>query len=169
MGTYTKSDFKFDGCSLIGNNGTGKTTLLRYIAKYEIEGFPKHVRIQSVEQESAEKLSLVKKSVLQVVMEADYERQALLDREKILLEKKDDASQDELADIYNALAEIGSDSVEARARSILTGLQFSPTMIDGPTTDLSGGWRMRAALAGALFMTPDLLLLDGRNRELSYF
>ena len=64
-------------------------------------------------------------------------------------------------DIYSQLASMGSDSVEARARSILTGLQFSPSMIEGPATDLSGGWRMRAALAGALYMAPDLLLLDG--------
>ena len=122
------------------------------------------MRIQQVEQEAAEKLSSSTKSVIQVVMEADYERQALLDQEKELIAANDDASQSQLNEIYTRLAAIDSDSVEARARTILMGLQFSPEMIDGPATDLSGGWRMRAALAGALFMSPDLLLLDGRSR-----
>ena len=66
-----------------------------------------------------------------------------------------------LKQVYSRLAEIDADSLESRARSILVGLQFSSAMIDGPASNLSGGWRMRAALAGALFMSPDLLLLDG--------
>lgn len=55
----------------------------------------------------------------------------------------------------------GVASAEARATKILTGLGFDESMIvSTPTQALSGGWAMRAALAAALFVTPDLLLLD---------
>ena len=55
---------------------------------------------------------------------------------------------------------IGVNSSEFRARKILTGLGFTDDMMEKPTAGLSGGWAMRAALAAALFVTPDLLLLD---------
>ena len=58
------------------------------------------------------------------------------------------------------LLAIEADKAEARAGSILSGLGFSVEMQRGPTKELSGGWRMRLALAGALFAAPDLLLLD---------
>jgi len=151
---------------LVGKNGIGKTTLLRYMSKYEIDGFPKYLRIQHVEQESASKLSHAgDKTVLQVVLEADYERLVLLEKEKELL-KEEDSNSLELKKVYDRLAEIDSDSAEARARAILVGLQFDGAKIDGPASALSGGWRMRAALAGALFMQPDLLLLDEPTNHL---
>jgi ABC-type dipeptide/oligopeptide/nickel transport system ATPase subunit len=55
----------------------------------------------------------------------------------------------------------GVATAEARATKILTGLGFDEGMIlSTPTQALSGGWAMRAALAAALFVTPDMLLLD---------
>ncbi|KAL0583302.1 hypothetical protein ABG067_006803 [Albugo candida] len=153
---------------LIGKNGAGKTTLLRFISHYEIENFPRHVRIQHVEQESASKLSLERKSVIEVVLEADYERHVLLKEEQELLaggnQSKDSSTR--LKQIYDRLVEIEADSAETRARSILKGLQFSDSVLQGPACALSGGWRMRTALAGALFMSPDLLLLDEPTNHL---
>lgn len=55
---------------------------------------------------------------------------------------------------------VGAASAEVRARQILLGLGFLESMLHCPTSSLSGGWAMRAALAAALFVKPDLLLLD---------
>lgn len=152
---------------LVGKNGVGKTTLLRFMSHYEIEGFPRHIRIQHVEQESASKLSLDDRTVLQVVLESDYERSMLLKEEKELLALDGSAEvAAKLKKVYDRLTDIDSDTAEARARAILYGLQFPEHAVDGPAKALSGGWRMRTALAGALFMSPDLLMLDEPTNHL---
>lgn len=71
-----------------------------------------------------------------------------------------------LADMYEKLAEMDTDSDEPRAVAILNGLGFTPEQQKAPTRALSGGWRMRAALAVALFSRPALLLLDEPTNHL---
>ena len=65
-----------------------------------------------------------------------------------------------LSEVYERLEELDSDSAEARAAMVLAGLGFDARMQGMKTREFSGGWRMRIALAQALFLQPDLLLLD---------
>ena len=139
---------------LVGNNGTGKTTLFRLIRgelaldSGEIK-LPKGARVGSVDQEIEPTNDA---SILETVLAADTERALLL------AEQSD--SPDRIAEIQTRLADIGAWSAEARANSVLRGLGFSPEEIARPCTEISGGWRMRVALAAILFACPDLLLLD---------
>eukprot|EP00605_Chrysophyceae_sp_TOSAG23-4_P000378 GSChrysophyteH1.ASY1.ANO1.433.1 assembled CDS len=136
---------------LVGRNGIGKTTLLKHMATFDIEGFPKHHRVLHVKQE----VSSSSKSVLEVVLESD----ALLSRQK-------EAGEDSSANSDKMQEIIGAASAESRAAEILHGLRFTEKMQMSSTDSLSGGWRMRVALAGALFIQPDLLMLDEPTNHL---
>ncbi len=139
---------------LVGRNGAGKTTLFKLI-KGEFEpgggdiGLPKAARIGSVDQEHpASPVPL-----LDTVLAADIER----DR---LLASLDTADPEHIGEIYARLAEIDADRAPSRAAEILSGLGFTTADLPRPMAEFSGGWRMRVALAAALFAEPDMLLLD---------
>ncbi|MHA6691981.1 ABC-F family ATP-binding cassette domain-containing protein [Devosia sp. A449] len=139
----------------VGKNGTGKTTLFHLIqghisADAGSMELNKKARIGAVAQEAP----AGNESVLEVVMAADKERTALMAE----AETADDP--DRISEIYTRLADIDAYSAEGRASSILKGLGFEQDRQNAPTHELSGGWRMRVALAGVLFSQPDLLLLD---------
>lgn len=140
---------------LVGPNGAGKTTLFKLIrGELALDGgsisLPSRARIGGVAQESA----ATGRSVLDTVLDADQERTALM------AESATATDPHRIAEIQTRLTDIDAWSAEARAATILDGLGFPAADQARPTSDFSGGWRMRVALAGVLFAQPDLLLLD---------
>jgi len=151
---------------LIGRNGVGKSTLLRALSSGVIR-LPSFVHIVHVEQEVAGG----DESALQAVVRADREREWLLAKEAELAAIDDPAHDDmegeiSLQEVYERLDDLDSDNAEARAATLLAGLGLDAEMQAKPTRSFSGGWRMRIALAQALFVMPDLLLLDEPTNHL---
>jgi len=146
---------------LVGRNGAGKSTLLRAIAgELAIDGgdirLASRARMAQVRQEAPSGPA----SLLETVLEGDQERLALL-REA---ETATDAAR--LAEVHDRLLGIGADAAPARAATILAGLGFDAEQQARAVSSFSGGWRMRVALATALFANPDLLLLDEPTNHL---
>ena len=139
---------------LVGRNGVGKSTLFKLILGRLTLGsgeisIPRQARIASVDQEHP----ATPVSLLDTVLAADEERADLLGR-------LETAEPEDMGDIYTRLIEIDADRAPSRAAEILAGLGFSNEDLARPMSEFSGGWRMRVALAAALFAEPDLLLLD---------
>jgi ATP-binding cassette subfamily F protein 3 len=145
---------------LVGRNGAGKSTLLRAIwGSLPPDGgdirLSARARMAQVKQEAPSGPA----SLLETVLEGDQERLSLL-------AEAETADPTRLAEIHERLRAIGADSAPARAATILAGLGFDAEKQARPVDSYSGGWRMRVALATALFANPDLLLLDEPTNHL---
>lgn len=146
---------------LLGENGCGKSTFLKAIATREYP-IPENIDIYLLDEPA----EATEYSALEyVVREAQNELKRLEDLvEKIIIE---DGPESELLEpLYERMDSLDPDTFESRAAVILIGLGFNSQTILKKTKDMSGGWKMRVALAKALFVKPTLLLLDDPTAHL---
>jgi ATP-binding cassette subfamily F protein 3 len=146
---------------LVGRNGAGKSTLLDLIrgALQPDAGaiqLPRGHRIGFLAQEAPSG----ERNALETALAADSERAMLL------AELDHGVAPLRIAEIEARLDEIGARAAPSRAARILAGLGLDAAMQERPLAELSGGWRMRVALAAVLFAEPDLLLLDEPTNHL---
>jgi len=162
---------------LVGPNGAGKTTLLRILAGLDEpdEGRLHHALDLRVGYLPQAVETLANDDVLAVVLGGDPEPERL-ERELERLGRRLQATgiepdeTERLVARYGELREryevLGGDRREARAKSILGGLGIGAERFDAPANELSGGWRMRVALARLLLGNPGVLLLDEPTNHL---
>ncbi|WZZ38830.1 hypothetical protein YC2023_035089 [Brassica napus] len=145
---------------LLGLNGCGKSTLLTAIGLRELP-IPDHMDIYHLSHE----IEATDMTSLEAVMSCDEER-LKLEKEIETLVEQDDGGGERLDTIYERLEAMDASTAEKRAAEILFGLGFDKEMQAKKTKDFSGGWRMRIALARALFIMPTILLLDEPTNHL---
>ncbi len=146
---------------LVGRNGTGKTTLFKLILG-ELSPDDGAVRVRKAMRVGtvAQEAPGGSETLIEHVLAADTERAELLQDAETATDAHD------IAHIHTRLADIDAETAPARAARILAGLGFDEANQQRPCGEFSGGWRMRVALAAALFANPDLLLLDEPTNHL---
>ena len=167
---------KGEKAGLVGPNGAGKTTLFRMIIGEEQpdEGqvaVDKGVSIGYFSQDVGE---MGGRPVVAEVMNGAgpvselMAEMALLEAAMADPEQSDqmDAIIERYGEVQGRFQELDGYSLDGRAREVLDGLGFSQEMMEGDVGALSGGWKMRVALARILLMSPDVLLLDEPSNHL---
>ena len=162
---------------LMGNNGCGKTTLLRRMASGSLPGFPRHLRTLLVDQELSggqltaleEVLAADSRAIQLRQTEAELEAALEAEGEEELTEEQREAAVEALGEVLEKLDLVeagGPEQQRLTAAGTLAELGFTPELLAMPTSQLSGGWRMRVALAKAAFMKPDVWMLDEPTNHL---
>lgn len=146
---------------VIGHNGAGKSTLFKLISgDLQADG-------GTISISAGQNMGMVRQdmpetddALLDVVLAANTEMAELWARAGV------ETDGNKIAEIYERLEDIGAYSAPAKASMLLTGLGFKEEELKMPFSSFSGGWRMRVALAAALFVEPEILLLDEPTNHL---
>lgn len=146
---------------VIGLNGAGKSTLFKLISNdLQADGgtvsYPSHQKLGMVRQDIEE----TDDALIDIVLAADEEMAQLWKA----AETEEDPNK--IAEIYEKLSDMDAYSAPSKAARLLTGLGFKEGQLKEPFSSFSGGWRMRVALAAALFVEPEILLLDEPTNHL---
>jgi len=161
---------------LVGPNGAGKTTLFRMITGQEQpdEGQVAVDRGVTIGYFSQDVGEMAGRSAVAEVMEgAGPVSEVAAEMRELETAMADPERADEMdaiieryGEVQHRFQELDGYALDARAREVLAGLSFSPEMMDGDVGKLSGGWKMRVALARILLMRPDAMLLDEPSNHL---
>ncbi len=168
--------FRGEKVGLVGMNGSGKSTIFRMIIGEEQPDsgqvtVDRGVTIGHFSQDVGE---MSGRTVLAETMagagEVSSAAQELHALEHAMADPTREGEMEQLLDRFGhaqaRFDELGGYALESRAREILAGLGFSDEVIDHDVSTLSGGWKMRVALARILLMRPDALLLDEPTNHL---
>ncbi|MDP2294794.1 MAG: ABC-F family ATP-binding cassette domain-containing protein [Pseudolabrys sp.] len=172
---------KGEKVGLVGPNGSGKTTLFRMITGEEApdEGqvavdrgvtigyFSQDVGEMAGRSAVAEVMDGVG-PVSEVAAEMKELETAMADPDLADPDRADEMEEiiERYGEVQHRFQELDGYALESRAREVLAGLSFSQEMMDGDVAKLSGGWKMRVALARILLMRPDAMLLDEPSNHL---
>src|SRR5215469_15617093 len=161
---------------LVGPNGSGKTTLFRMITGQEFpdEGQVSVDRGVTIGYFSQDVGEMAGRSAVAEVMDGagpvSTVASELRELEAAMADPDRLDEMDQIIERYGEVQaryeELDGYGLESRAREVLAGLSFSQEMMDGDVGKLSGGWKMRVALARILLMRPDVMLLDEPSNHL---
>ena len=165
---------KGEKVGLVGPNGAGKSTLFRYVMKEEApdEGsvsVDRGTTLGYFRQDVGEmSQGTVLENALSGAGEVSHVAHELKALEHAMAEAGPDMERtlERYGKVQSRFEELGGYALEGRAREILAGLGFRDAVVDGPVSALSGGWKMRVALARILLMNPDGMLLDEPSNHL---